>query len=391
MSEIHEERGFESTTDLKIYSTWEEMKLKPELLQQIAKLKWAKPSPIQSRAIVPISKGKSMVLQSQNGTGKTATFSIGALQRLEMKTNFTELIILSPTREIAIQSRDTLRNLGANARDCVGGNSLGEDVKALKNGVHCVSGTPGRILQLIREHNIDASHIKAIVIDEADEMLMSLKRTLISILEICREYKPQIIVVTATVSEEVEELYAGFLLGGLKLLVPRDELILSQVDQFVVRVNEERWKFDSLCDLYQSVAIERAVIFVNTKEKGDWLKQKLVTSGFTVSLVHSQLSQEERNTVTQDFKSGETRVLIATDVLSRGFDVRNITLVINFDIPTDTRTYYHRIGRSGRFGRKGVAITFCAGNSDEKKLKKLEEYYRMKIKDLPSDLDSLFF
>ncbi|KAK8837695.1 hypothetical protein M9Y10_036230 [Tritrichomonas musculus] len=392
MSEIHEERSFQTTTDVQIFPTWDSMNLKPELIEAIKKLNWEKPSPVQSRAIFPMSQGKSMVVQSQNGTGKTATFSIGVLQRLKLKSKNTELIVISPTRELAIQSENTLKSLGANTRSCYGGNSLGDDVRALRNGIHCVSGTPGRLLQLIREHNIDASKVKAVVLDEADEMLQSFKRTITDILNALVEAShPQIIVVTATVSEDVIELFQEFIPRGMKLLVPRDELSLLNIDQFYVRVSGEEFKFDALTDLYQSVAIERAVIFVNTREKGNWLKSQMISSGFTVSLAHGDLKMDEREIITNDFKIGETRVLIATDMWARGIDVKNVTLVINFDIPNKTDIYLHRIGRSGRFGRKGIAITFSASSSDDKKIHKLEKFYGMKILPLPSDLDSLYF
>jgi ATP-dependent RNA helicase len=387
--ELHADRAFHGTTDIPAYSTWHEMNLKPELLNSIHSLGWSMPSPVQSRAIVPISAGKSMVLQSQNGTGKTATFAIGLLQRLRMQSKTTELLVISPTRELALQSHATLQSLGANTRACIGGNSLGEDVKSLRHGIHCVSGTPGRILQLIREHTIDSAKVKAVVLDEADEMLTSFKRTIIDLLNCVKT--AQIVIVTATVSEDVIELCTVFLPNGLKLLVPRDELTLSHVDQFVVKVESEEWKFDALRDLYQSVAIERAVIFVNTREKGEWLKEQMIASAFTVSLAHGQLEMEERERIAVEFKTGETRVLIATDVWARGIDVRNVTLVINFDIPSQCETYLHRIGRSGRFGRKGIAITFVAGESDEKKLKKLQKFYSSTIADLPGDLDALFF
>lgn len=390
MDDIYEERSFQGTENVEIFPTWSSMKLKPELESLILKNGWEKPSPVQTRAIIPISQGKSMVLQSQNGTGKTATFSIGVLQRLKLSSKQTELLVISPTRELAIQSENTLKSLGAKTRACIGGNSLGDDVKALKNGIHCISGTPGRILQLLREHNIDYTKVKSVVLDEADEMLTSFKRTIVDILTILRPAKPQIVVVTATVSEDVIELYTGFLPKGLNLLVPRDELSLSQVNQYIVRTSEE-YKFDALVNLYQSVAIERAVVFVNKIDKGIWLKKQMETSGFTVSLAHGKLTMDEREKITSDFKNGETRVLIATDVWARGIDVRNVTLVINFDIPTNCETYLHRIGRSGRFGRKGTAITFCSGPSDEKKIKKIQEYYSSVIEPLPSNLDSLFF
>jgi ATP-dependent RNA helicase len=386
--QLHEDRAFHATQDVPTYSTWAEMGLRPALLGLIEQLGWSKPSPVQSRAIVPISMGRSILVQSQNGTGKTATFVIGALQRLPSSKS-TELLVVSPTRELALQSESTLRSLGASVRSCIGGNSLGDDVRALRHSIHAISGTPGRVLQLIREHHIDSTAVRCVVLDEADEMLTSFKRTIYDILSLTRS--AQLIVVTATVSEDVIELCTAFMPDGLRLVVPRDDLTISNVAQFVVRVASEEWKFDALRDLYQSVAIERAVIFVNTRDKGEWLADQMRASAFTVALAHGQLAMAEREKIAEEFRAGETRVIIATDVWARGIDVRNITLVINFDIPTQCETYLHRIGRSGRFGRKGIAITFSAGESDEKKLRKLQKFYSSTIAPLPSDLDSLFF
>ena len=389
MSEVHEDRQFQSNVPLEVYPTWESMKLKPELIEAIKKNGWEKPSPIQQRAIYIISQGKNIMFQSQNGSGKTATFSIGTLARLRLTSKTTELIIVSPTRELAIQTENTLKSLGANTRACVGGNSLGADVKALQKSIHCVSGTPGRILQLLKEHNIQAEKVQSVVLDEADEMLTSFKSTIMDILQ--KLPHAQKVIVTATVSADVVELATAHLRNAVEIRVPRDELTLTGIDQYVVRVENEEWKFDALIDIYQSIAIEKAVIFVNSVEKGNWLKGKMVDSGFTVALVHGQMTMDDRAKITEEFRSGEARVLIATDVFSRGIDVRNVTLVINFDFALTCDVYLHRIGRSGRFGRKGLAITLCAGESDEMKLRKLEKYFSTKIGPLPSDLDALFF
>jgi ATP-dependent RNA helicase len=387
-NQLHDDRTFHATQEVRIYSTWAEMHLRSDLLDLIEHLGWLKPSPVQSRAIVPISMGKSILVQSQNGTGKTATFAIGALQRLRSSKS-TELLVISPTRELALQSETTLRSLGASVRACIGGNSLGDDIGALRRGIHTVSGTPGRILQLLCEHNIDSSTVKAVVLDEADEMLTSFKRTISDIVSQTRG--AQLIVVTATVSDDVLELCTAFMPDGLRLVVPRDDLTMSNIAQFVVRVASEEWKFDALRDLYQGVAIERAVIFVNTREKGEWLADQMRASAFTVALGHGHMAMADRERIADEFRAGETRVIIVTDVWARGIDVRNVTLVINFDIPTQCETYLHRIGRSGRFGRKGIAVTFSAGQGDERKLKKLQKFYLSTIAPLPSDLDSLFF
>lgn len=389
MSELHEDREFTSSERLNVYPTWEEMKLPTSLIESIKKNGWEKPSPIQQRAIFPISQGKNIMFQSQNGSGKTATFSIGTLSRLRLTSTKTELLVVSPTRELALQTEATLKSLGAHTRACIGGNSLGEDVKALRKGIHCISGTPGRILQLLKEHNIDAHTVQSIVLDEADEMLTSFKHQTMEIVTLLPH--AQKVVVTATVSEDVVELCTAHMRNALMIQVPRDELTLTGINQYVVRVESEEWKFDALIDIYQSIAIEKAVIFVNSREKGEWLKGKMIDSGFTVALIHGQMTSEERTKITEDFKTGEARVLITTDVFSRGIDVRNVTLVINFDFALTCDIYLHRIGRSGRFGRKGLAITLCAGPSDEKKLKKLEKYFSTKIGPLPSDLDVLFF
>ena len=386
---LHEDRNFEVSADLPIYKTWESMKLKPELYEKIIQLNWKTPSPVQSRAIIPISSGRNILLQSQNGTGKTPTFSIGTLQRINLKSPFCQLIVLSPTRELAIQTNDILQSLGSNSRACVGGNQYRKDLKALQQGgIQSISGTPGRVLQLIREHFIDPLNVLSVVIDEADEMMTSLGRTVTDTLDLLK--KAQRIIVTATVSDEVVGLITGYARDALRFLVPRDELTLSGVSQYYIKVKEDDYKFSALIDLYQSVPIERAVIFVNTIGKSKWLRDKFIDQGFTVALANSELSTEERELIAEGVKTGETRVLIATDVWARGIDVRNVTLVINYDIPTSVETYLHRIGRSGRFGRKGIAITITAPG-DEKKIKKIENYYSSKILPLPYDLDKLFF
>lgn len=389
---IFEKREFQTSVKLKEYATWEEMNLKKELIKNIVNNGWKKPTPIQSRAVVPISQGRNIIYQSQNGTGKTATFSIGILQRLELKNKAVkvEMIVVSPTRELALQSEKTLKNLGASTRSCIGGNSLGDDVKALRVfDIQCVSGTPGRLLQLMKEHNIEASYIKSVVLDEADELLISNERQVMSILDMVKH--AQIVVVTATVSTEVVQLSTVFLRNAVQLYVPKDDLMLSNINQYVVDVESEEYKFDALIDLYRSIPIEKAVIFVNSKSKGEWLDSQMRESEFSTSLVHGEQQMEVREKHMDKFTNGEARVLIATDVYSRGIDVRNITLVINFDIPTSADVYLHRIGRSGRYGRKGLAVTFCGGDSDSRKIAKLENYFSTKIPPLPSDLDSLFF
>lgn len=373
--------------------TFDAMKLKPDLLKGIYAYGFEKPSAIQQRAIRPIVRGRDVIAQSQSGTGKTAVFSIAALQILEESSRDTQVLILSPTRELAEQSQRVVQSLGdylnVKCHACIGGKSLGLDLKELeKGGVQVISGTPGRVYDLIRRNALSTTHLKAMIMDEADEMLRRGFKE--QIYDIYRYLPPttQVVLMSATLPSTVLEMTSKFMNDPIKILVKRDELTLEGIQQFFIAVEKEEWKFDTLCDLYDTLTITQAVIFCNTKQKVDWLAEKMREAHFTVSAMHGDMDQTTRDQVMEEFRSGSSRVLIATDLWGRGIDVQQVSLVICYDLPTNRELYIHRIGRSGRFGRKGVAINFVR-EEDVRLLKDIEQFYSTQIDEMPQNVGDL--
>jgi len=384
--------GAESNDDTTPCPTFDSMSLKPALLRGIYAYGFEKPSAIQQRAIKPIVRGRDVIAQSQSGTGKTAVFSISALQLLDDRVKDPQVLILSPTRELAEQTTQVVSSLGdfmsAKCHGCIGGRSLGDDRKALEQGVQVISGTPGRVYDLIKRGYLMPKSLKAFIIDEADEMLkMGFKE---QIYDIYRNLPPQaqVVLVSATLPVDVLEMTRKFMNDPVRILVKRDELSLEGIKQFYVNVEKEEWKFDTLCDIYDSLTVTQAVIFCNTKQKVDWLAAKMRESNFTVSAMHGDMTQEDRDSTMEEFRSGASRVLIATDLWGRGIDVQQVSLVICYDLPTDRELYIHRIGRSGRFGRKGVAINFVT-EGDVRTLRGIEHFYRTRIDEMPANVSDL--
>ncbi|KAK3731859.1 hypothetical protein QZH41_000158 [Actinostola sp. cb2023] len=324
---------FETSEDVKVIPTFDAMNLREDLLRGIYAYGFEKPSAIQQRAVRPITKGRDVIAQAQSGTGKTATFSISILQSIDTQLRETQCLILSPTRELACQIQKVILALGdymsIQCHACIGGTNIGEDIRKLDYGQHVVSGTPGRVFGRFIT------------------------------------FVPEHIVMTL-----------------VKSTFNYDELTLEGIKQFFVAVEKEEWKFDTLCDLYDTLTITQAVIFCNTKRKVDWLTEKMREANFTVTAMHGDMPQKEREAIMKDFRSGQSRVLISTDVWARGLDVQQVSLVINYDLPNNRELYIHRIGRSGRFGRKGVAINFVKSD-DIRILRDIEQYYSTQIDEMP--------
>ena len=384
--------GFESSKGVKIINSFESMGLKEGLLRGIFAYGFEKPSAIQQRAIEPILKGRDVIAQSQSGTGKTTIFCVGVLQMINTKSRETQALTLSPTRELAVQSRNVMLAFGdflqVTAHACIGGKSIGEDIRILQAGCQIVSGTPGRVFDMIKRRVLQTRNLKMFVLDEADEMLgRGFKE---QIYDIYRYLPPetQVVLVSATMPVDVLEMTTKFMQDPVRILVKRDELTLEGIKQFFVAVEKEEWKFDTLCDLYDILTITQAVIFCNTKLKVDWLTQKMRDANFTVSSMHGDMPQQERDAIMGDFRSGKSRVLIATDVWGRGLDVQQVSLVICYDLPNSRELYIHRIGRSGRFGRKGVAINFVR-NDDIRILRDIEQFYGTQIDEMPMNVADL--
>eukprot|EP00850_Spirogloea_muscicola_P005000 SM000022S07214 [mRNA] locus=s22:520489:526297:- [translate_table: standard] len=341
-------------------STWEEvhesfdvMGLHENLLRGIYAYGFEKPSAIQQRGIVPFTKGLDVIQQAQSGTGKTATFCSGILQQLDYTLLDCQALVLAPTRELAQQIEKVMRALGdylqVKVHACVGGTSVREDQRILQSGVHVVVGTPGRVYDMLRRHALRPDNIKVFVLDEADEMLSrGFKDQIYDIFQLLPP-KLQVGVFSATMPPEALEITRKFMNKPVKIL---------------------------------------SVIFINTRRKVDWLTDKMRSRDHTVSATHGDMDQNTRDIIMREFRSGSSRVLITTDLLARGIDVQQVSLVINYDLPTQPENYLHRIGRSGRFGRKGVAINFVT-KEDERMLQDIQRFYNTIIEELPSNVADL--
>jgi len=371
-----------------VHETFDDMSLTTKLVRGIYGYGFEKPSSIQQRAIVPCIKGHDVIAQAQSGTGKTATFAISILQSIDTSLKSVQALVLAPTRELANQIIKVITALGdymdVNCYACIGGTNVRNEINNLKNnGYQVIVGTPGRVYDMIANRKaIDTRDIKMFVLDEADEMLS--KGFKDGIYDIFRELPGniQVVLLSATMPDEVLDVTKRFMRSPVTILVKRDELTLEGIRQFYVDVEKEEWKFDTLVELYESLTIVQAVIFVNTRRKVDWLTDKMKAKEFVVSSMHGDMDQKERNVVMTEFRSGSSRVLITTDLLARGIDVQQVSLVINYDLPNQRETYIHRIGRSGRFGRKGVAINFIT-QDDSRVMQDIELHYATRIGELP--------
>jgi len=375
-----------------VFESFDDYDLDENLLRGIYSYGFEKPSAIQQRGIKPILDGRDTIGQAQSGTGKTATFVIGVLQRIDFGLRACQALILAPTRELANQIQKVALALGdyqqVKCHACIGGTSVREDIDKLREGQHLVVGTPGRVFDMIGKRHLRVDDLLTFVLDEADEMLSRGFKD--QIYDIFKTMPPniQVCLFSATMAPEILDLTTKFMRDAVRILVKKDELTLEGIRQFYVAIEKEEWKLDTLCDLYETLTITQAIIYCNTRRKVDFLADQLQKRDFTISTMHADLDQKERDLVMREFRSGSSRVLISTDLLARGIDVQQVSLVINYDLPQNMENYLHRIGRSGRFGRKGVAINFVT-NSDVRAMKDIEKFYHTQIEEMPMDIADL--
>ncbi|XJO77917.1 hypothetical protein BDV3_002434 [Batrachochytrium dendrobatidis] len=372
--------------------TFDEMNLKKELLRGIFAYGFETPSIIQQRAILPVLRKHDVIAQAQSGTGKTATFSISILQNIDETVRECQALVLAPTRELAQQIQKVILALGdflqIECHACIGGTNVREDMDKLQAGPHVVVGTPGRVFDMINRGALRANKIKMFVLDEADEMLSrGFKEQIYNVFQLLSS-EIQVVLLSATMPADVLEVTKSFMVDPKRILVKRDELTLEGIKQFYIAVEKEEWKFETLCDLYETVTVTQAVIFCNTKRKVDWLTEHMRARDFTVSALHGEMEQKERQTIMGEFRSGSSRILITTDLLARGIDVQQVSLVINYDLPTNRENYIHRIGRGGRFGRKGVAINFMT-TEDQAMQRDIETFYNTQVEEMPKSIAGL--
>ena len=373
--------------------SWDDPKLnlKQKLLRGIYSFGFENPSSIQSKALYPMTSTppRDIIAQAQSGTGKTGAFVTGTLQIINEKEFNTQAVILAPTHELAIQTKQVLDDIGrflkVRTQLLVGGTSVEKDKKLLlEKTPHIVIGTPGRVHDMFRRKYLLNKYIKLLVIDEADEMLSSgFTEQMYKIFQ----YMPndiQIGLFSATMPTDLQELTDKFLRRPIKLLVKAEQLTLQGIAQYFINIDNDVQKYETLKDLFSSLTVSQAIIYCNSTKRVDDLQEAMEADNFPVKKIHGKMPVEERKTTHKEFKSGGCRVLITSDLFARGIDVQQVSIVINFDIPKNEHTYLHRIGRSGRWGRKGIAINFQS-KFDATRLKSFEDYYCTQIKEMPAN------
>lgn len=377
----------------KTVESFDELELKPELLRGIYGYGFEKPSVIQQKGILPILKNKDTIAQAQSGTGKTGTFAVACLQLIDTASTNCQALILAPTRELAQQIQRVILCLGeymkVTVHLCTGGTNIAEDKRILREGVHVVVGTPGRVLDMMKRDFLKIDYLKLFVLDEADEMLGRGFNEQIKEIFKLLPADIQVALFSATMPAEILELTKTFMRSPARILVKNEELTLEGIKQFFIGIEKEEWKFDTLVELYKNIEIQQCIIYCNTKKRVEDITTKMKELNFTVSSMHGDMDQNQRDLIMKEFRTGSSRVLITTDLLARGIDVQQVSLVINYDLTTSKEKYIHRIGRSGRFGRKGVAINFVTP-ADAKFLQEIEKFYNTEISPMPLDVTDLY-
>ena len=379
--------------------SWDDTPLiRDNVLRGIYAIGFEQPSPIQKKGIVPMirtnkdGKRRDIIAQAQSGTGKTGCFSVGVLNIVNPENKYTQGLILAPTHELAGQIRDVITDLGRFdnivTQLLVGGTSVDGDREKLDNDPpHIIVGTPGRVHDMIRRKYLKTEKIQVIVLDEADEMLsQGFKDQIYKIFQ----YMPssvQIGLFSATMPPECEALSDKFMNHPNKILVKAEQLTLQGIAQYFVRLDGDEQKYLVLKDLFAGLSVSQAIIYCNSTRRVDDLHEAMLADEYPVAKIHGKMDEADRKETNKQFRAGQHRVLITSDLYARGIDVQQVSIVINFDVPKSEHTYLHRIGRSGRWGRKGVAINFITKH-DGARIKHFEEYYNTQIVEMPADFTS---
>lgn len=373
---------------------FEHLGLNDNLLRGIYAYGFETPSEIQARAIKPIIDKHDMVAQAQSGTGKTGTFVIGCLQRFDPNLNECQAIIIAPTRELAEQIFTVCENIGKFTGIipilCVGQTDINDAKDKLRAKTpKLVIGTPGRIADMITKSFINPKYLSLLIIDEADELISPGFIEQIRTIIVAFPKTAQICLFSATLTDYMNEYSLKFLHEDhMKIHVKKEELTLEGISQYKIFVDHNRYKFGTLCDIFKLLSVNQTIIYVSSVDRAEILAADLKKDGFTIAIIHGKMSSADRSNTMKDFRKGASRVLISTDLLSRGIDVQQVSMVINYDMPFYKEAYIHRIGRSGRYGRKGTAINFVT-KDDEGKIKTLQEFYNTKINDMPHDIQTV--
>ena len=369
---------------------FDELQLDERIVRAVTDMGFEAASPIQAQAIPVQLEGLDIIGQAQTGTGKTAAFGIPLLQKIDPDSKKLQAIALCPTRELAIQVAEEIRRLakymhGIKVLPIYGGQDIVRQIRGLKDGTQIVIGTPGRVMDHMRRKTIRCDHVHTVIMDEADEMLnMGFLEDMETILSQLPEER-QTVMFSATMPPAIQEIARKFQNDPVNVKVVKKELTVPKVTQYYYEV-KPKTKVEVMCRLLDMYAPKLSVAFCNTKKQVDELVQELQGRGYFAEGLHGDLKQEQRDRVMNSFRNGATEILVATDVAARGIDVDDVEAVFNYDIPQDDEYYVHRIGRTGRAGRDGIAFSFVVGR-EVYKLRDIQRYCKTRI--IPQAIPSL--
>jgi translation initiation factor 4A len=381
-------------TDTKELNTWNDFDIDVNLLRGIYCYGFEAPSEIQKKTFNHIVSGKDIIAQAQSGSGKTGAFTIGALQLVDPKMSSTQVIVMAPTRELAKQISTVMTGIGSmieglRIKSIYGGTSIQNDAAEIKQNVpHIVVGCSGRIYDMIKRKYLNVSKVRLIVLDEADEMLSKgFKEQIYNIFQFFNE-SAQVVLFSATLSPEILHITEKFMRDPIKITVKVEDLTLECIQQYFLAMIDDHAKYDMLKTLFSLISVSQTIIYCNSVKRVMDLHEAMTGEGFSVCAIHSSMDKSEREEAFYNFRNGNYRVLISSNVTARGIDVQQVSTVINFDIPNCCNTYLHRIGRSGRWGRKGCAINFVT-KRDIFTMRKIENHFKINMKELPVDYNSI--
>jgi translation initiation factor 4A len=370
--------------------SWDDLGMDPLILRGIYAYGFENPSPIQKKGIKPMIDKRDVIAQAQSGTGKTGCFTVGTLARIDATQPRVQALILSPTRELSMQTKHVIDSIGNFVKGyksqlLVGGTSTDDTIKSLQDDKpHVVVGCPGRVYDMLRRKKLSPSALSLIVLDEADEMFSSgFKDQIYNIFQ----FMPsdiQVGLFSATLPPDLLSLTNKFMRNPIKVLVKAEQLTLEGITQFYVALDNDEQKYECLKDIFSSLSMAQCIIYCNSVRRVQDLYDAMIADNYPVAQIHSGMDKEDRSKSYNEFRNGTSRVLISSNLTARGIDVQQVSTVINFDLSNCVHTYLHRIGRSGRWGRKGVGINFIT-RRDARNLKEIEQHYDTQIPEMPID------
>jgi superfamily II DNA/RNA helicase len=392
-----EEEGFDindnsNKEEILPMNNWDDLDISMELLRGIYAYGFENPSEIQKKTIPVILKKRDVIAQAQSGMGKTGAFSIGTLGLIDVNKPKIQALLMAPTHELVKQTSNVIKSLGSTlnglrVKTLIGGTSIQEDAEDIRNACpHIIVGSAGRIHDMFRRKYINGRDIQILVLDEADEMLSSgFKDQIYNIFQFMPE-SIQVALFSATLPRDILDLTKKFMRDPVEITMEAEKLNLECITQYYIALRHDADKYDTLKDLFSAISVSQCIIYCNSIHRVMELYRAMTDENFSVCCIHSSMDKVERDKAFQNFRTGSFRVLISSDITARGIDIQQVSTVINFDITKCPHKYLHRIGRSGRWGRKGMAINFVT-KQDVDNMRKIERHYSIEIKELPANFN----